>query len=357
MAQTAITYNRQIILVQSVSGEVIRVQIKYHHPYQVRQLRNAVQFAIHKGERLFGHYPYPSLEILEVPTGSAPIWSKPGQIAISEKQGWTADYRQPEKLDHIDYLVSREVFRQWLVHRIQPSHQPGEGFVRQSLADYLALDIISRQYGTDRLTQRLLQRKALYVRNRNRIHKPEVPVLKSTGNDALEYGRAALALNSIGQIWGSKPLSLTIAQFYRQAVQKPGSATASAFANTLANNLPDSLHYLTTYLSDQLWFDFKVGRIAALPDRMTISVFATKWRENTDGQRHYIPINDFVPLVVVDEQGREIYRQLAHPNPDKPEVSLPALPTARAVLIDPLGAWPELSRHDNNKLLKAATSL
>lgn len=212
------------------SGKPIVIKVKYQHTYQVPHMVLSTQAALRKGETLFGAYPYSSIQICEVPITQSGILSTPGNISIPEKQGWLADNKQPAELDYIDYLISREVFKQWLVHRLSPAHQPGDGFVRQSLADYLALQTVARKYGSERLKQRLAQRTRLYVSSRNRYREPEGLVLQSSGNDALERGRAALALSSIGQVWGDAPLSLTISQFYKKSIYKSTKATADAFS-------------------------------------------------------------------------------------------------------------------------------
>ena len=347
-ATPAIRYATQTKLVPSVSGKAIRVQIRHHHPYQIQHIMRAVRAALNRGEQLFGAYPYDSLRLAEVPVNASGADSKPGVILLSEKQGWTADNRQPNQLDYIDYVVSREVYRQWLVHRLHPA--PGDGFVRQSLAEYLALQGVEQRYGIERLKKRLAERANWYARSRQPTNKTEPSILQSTGNDAIERGRAALVLTSIGEVWGTKPLSLTIGQFYKKAIQQPTAGTATAFANQLTHDLPDSLHYLPTYLSEPLWFDFKIGRVASLPNGLTVEILATKWRESKKGHRNPLPINDYVPLVVLNQAGEPIYRQVVHPNPDERYVSLPALPNARSVLIDPLGAWPEPNKRDNAKL-------
>ncbi|QMW00287.1 ABC transporter permease [Spirosoma foliorum] len=349
-ATQTIQYKSQTLAIQSVTGKPIAIRIHHHHPYQVQHILRATERALHRGEQLFGAYPYADLQISEIPVGIADVSSAPGQILISEKQGWIADDRQPDKLDHIDYLIGREVFKQWLVHQLKPTTKPGDGFIKQGLAEYLALQSVGQQYGQERLQQRLAQRATWYTQSRQRSNKPELPILQSSGNDAVERGRAVLALTSIEQVWGAKPLSFTISQFYQKAIQQPTSATAVAFASELTRQLPDSLDYLKSYLSDQLWFDFKVGRVANLSNGLTVEIITAKWREPSKGQRQSIPMNDYVPLAVLDQDNRVIYSQLAYPNPDERFVSLPPLPNARKVIIDPLGTWIEPNKRDNYKI-------
>ena len=224
--------------VRSLSGKSIPVRVLYHDGYQVQAILNAARRALRRGEQLFGPYPQAALQIVEIPHSSQPVRSGPGKLFLAENEGWTADNRHQANLDYIDYLISREIFNQWLTHRMHPLPQPGDGFLRRSLADYLALCVVGERYGPERLKQRLAERSVLYTTSRNRATKPEVTLLQSHGNDGLERGRAALMLSSIGQVWGDTALSQTIGQFYRLAVQQPTSATATAFAAHLHHQLP-----------------------------------------------------------------------------------------------------------------------
>lgn len=348
---TAIAYQTQHRVVSSAAGQPIAVTIRYHHPYQVRNMLRMVARAIRQGEQLFGSYPFANLSITETPMGSPSVQSDAGQICLAENQGWTADPEQPGQLDPIDYLISREVYKQWLVHKLKPTPQPGNGLITQSLAEYLALQDVNSTYGHERLHERLTQRTRQYVQYYQRSQTPETPLLQSTQTEAIARGRGALALTSLEQVWGARPLSFTIGQYYKTALAHPASATGTAFAQTVRQQLPDSLKYLTTYLSDTPWFEFKLGRVANLPNGITVEILTSKWRENTPGHRQPIPINDYVPLVVLDEHEQVLHRTLVHPNPDERFVALPVIPGARKVVIDPLGAWLEPNKYDNQKLL------
>ena len=340
----------QTVNVLLASGRSLPVTITWHHPYQVRNMSRIIRESIAAGERIFGPFPYPSLRLTETASNKR-AQSAPGQLFIPEDQGWTADPDQPERLDYLDYRVAREVFNQWLVRTLKPATQPGDGLLRNSLAEYMALRVVERKYGTDRLRERLAQRSRSYQRYHARLDQSEPDLLHVSNTSAVSRNRAALVLNSVAEVWGDAPLSLTIGQFYRRAVQQPGSATAVGFVRQMRHDLPDSLRYLTTYLSQPLWFDFRVGRVANLSNGLTVEVLAKKWREPEPGHRQKVLINDYVPLAVLNKAGREIYRTLIHPDPSQPDIHLPALPDARSVVIDPLGTWPETNRRNNRKLL------
>jgi len=60
---------------------------------------------------------------------------------------------------------------------------------------------------------------------------------------------------------------------------------------------------------------------------------------------------DAMPLVVLDGSGREIYRKLVWPTSQNLPLWLPELPTARTVVLDPLGAWPDVFRFNNRRVI------
>ena len=107
---------------------------------------------------------------------------------------------------------------------------------------------------------------------------------------------------------------------------------------------------MTGYLADRLWFGFRIGRVANLPNGLSVEVFPRKWHTNDRGIPHPLLINDLIPLRVFDHDGRPIYTALVRPEPDERWVRLPALANAAAVQIDPLGTWPETVKRDNYKI-------
>lgn len=306
--------------------------------------------ALNKGEKLFGPYPFYDLWLTETPAPQPTTRSAPGRIWLSEQHGWIADNRQPDKTDYIDYILAREIFRQWLDHRLQPASTAGSGFIRTALPEYLALQRVREQYGNDRMRDRLAQRAITYARNRRAQHTVENSPILSI-DDATNQYRTPLLLASIGQVWGDKPLSYTISQFYRATVDKPGSATASRFAQIMARQLPDTLSYLQTYFTDRLEFDLKIGTVTRFADGLRVGIRSLKWQVEPNQKRLPLPATDYLPLVLLDADDKAIYRKLVRLETDQSVVVLPALANAKKVAIDPIGTWPEPTKRDNAKIL------
>lgn len=333
----------------TVGKRAIALTIRYKHPETVALWQNAVSDALRRGTELFGAYPYQELIITEAPSPTETTRSLPGQIRLTETEGWTADIRQPNQLDYLFYVATREVLKQWTNRH----YAPGSGLVENSLVEYLALQAVKERFGLDRLRDRLAQRNKAYDQQRRLVADFEPTLALSSGKAYVERDRAALVFSSIGEVWGDKSLSLSIGQFFRQAssTQKPASLTSTAFVQHLTNALPDSIRFLTSYLTERQLFDVSIDRVNRVADAIVVKLNGHKWRDDGLGTLTLTPPADAMPLVVLDRSGREIYRKLVWPTDQNLPIWLPELPTARTVVLDPLCVWPDVFRFDNRRIL------
>ena len=335
---------------RSASGQTIPVSVVYHHRYQASAFLSATVAALQTGEKLFGPYPFPALRVQEIPqTTGAVVASEPGRISLPETEGWTANPNQPDELDYLDYLATREVLNQWLVHGLKPADGPGAGFLKTSLAEYLALQTVQARYGPDRLRQRLARCSDRYTKGRAQFYGPELTLLQAENQAFVSRDRAALVLTSIGQVWGDSVLSRCIGQFYRVARQK---STARDFQHHLNRQLPDSLRYLADYLTHRYRFGFHIGRISRQPSDIALEIYPEKTDDDAPGNRTDVLPNDLVPVVLLDGNGHEVYRTLVRPasGPLQPAFRLPLVPGAQEAVVDPLGAWVGATSRDRRKM-------
>lgn len=340
---------RTITKTVTVGDRVIPLTIRYRHPETVALWQRAVESALRRGNALFGTFPYDHLALTEVPANTEATCSLPGEIRLTETEGWRVDTRQPKQLDYLLYIATREVLKQWT----NPRFAPGAGLVENSLVEYLALQAVKEQFGNARLCERLAQRTIRYERHRRLATGFEPTLAKSVGNLTVERDRGALALHSIAEVWGDKPLSLSIGQFFRDGnhVQKPASLTSAAFVSYLTNSLPKDYQFLTTYLTERPLFDASIQSVHRAGDAIVVKLSSEKWTDDGLGTLTQQLPADAMPLIVLDGSGREIYRKVVWPSIQNLPVWLPELPTARTLILDPLGAWPDVQRFNNRRAL------
>lgn len=345
-AQTLKSYPTQVKVGQRTVGLVVRA----YHPETVSLWQRAISDALQRGTDIFGAYPYPALTVTEVPSTTESTRSTPSEIRLTEAEGWTADARLPEQLDYLYYVATREVLKQWT----NPRCAPGAGLVENSLVEYLALQAMKDRFGVDRLRERLAQRFARYERQRGVAASFEPTLAQSKGSLYVERDRAALVFNSIGQLWGDKPLSLSIGQFVRQggSADQPASLTSAAFVQHLTKALPDSIWFLASYLTERPFFDAFIANVHRTGDAIVIRVDCQKWDDDGYGALKPKLLADAMPLVVLDGSGREIYRKMVWPTIQlRDPFWIPDLPNARTIVLDPLGAWPDVQRSNNRKVI------
>ena len=332
-----------------VGDRAIALTIRYKHPETVALWQKAVSDALQRGTGLFGAYPYDHLTLTEAPATIETTRSLPGQIRLTEAEGWIANIRQPNQLDYLFYVATREVLKQWTNRR----YAPGAGLVENSLVEYLALQAVKEHFGIDRLRDRLAQRNKTYDQQRRLAADFEPTLALSSGQTYVERDRAALVFSSIGEVWGDKPLSLSIGQFFSQKnnAGKPTLLTSAAFVQHLTNALPDSLRFLTTYLTERSVFDVSIESVHRAGDAIIVKLDSQKWTDDGFGILTAQLPADAMPLVVLDGSGREIYRKLVWPTAQNLALWLPELPTARTVVLDPLGAWPDVFRFNNRRII------
>ncbi|MBC8152155.1 MAG: hypothetical protein H7Z72_04525, partial [Bacteroidetes bacterium] len=338
-------------LVTLVDGRQMPVNLTFYHPYNVDLFAKAIRAGLTYGERVFGPYPHAGLQLTETPSPQTNSQPTPARIALAESFGWTADRSSTDDVDYIYYRMMREVLTQWFPGQLSLTDGPGKPFLAEGVVEYLTAQALGQRYGRARLKSQLARYRTAYTRGRNEAIAPELSILET---DAVYVGRdrAALVLTSIGQVWGDDNLTNFIGGFYRTAGKAGKPVTAAHFGAQLDRALPDSLRYLTTYLRQRVYFEFQIGRVSQLPNLVAVQIIGHKWQNGTVGERQETPMADYVPVVLLDANGRECYRTLILPSSgqqDEP-ISLPVVAGATEVIIDPLGAWGD-GQADNRKRL------
>ena len=326
-------------------GKPIMVRYRYVHDQNLARMQAAVAHALTQGTAWLGTFPTQDLTISEVPFNQPARSSSPAHIDLGERDGWLTDTRQSADASAFDLGVTQAIIRHW-VQSVSINNQ----FITRGLPDYLALRIVQQQRGDGWLATELTHLQRIYRTGRGQSNAPEPTLLQPNLPRYVSEARGPVSLTCIGEVWGHDRLCRQVGQF----VQNGGQKTARGYVIDLIKALPDSLTYLTAHLGQRPLFDFRVGPVGIYSDRMSAQFLAQKYQADSVGHLREQLLNDHVPVVLLDKDGRVIYRQLIIANTagrtDKVDW-LPFYPNAVAVQIDPLGAWPEVNKRDNVKRL------
>ncbi|CCH00924.1 hypothetical protein FAES_2915 [Fibrella aestuarina BUZ 2] len=338
----------------SVGAQRINVQYHYVHPQNRAAIQLAVRRALQQGSRWLGTFPTETLHVTETPFTTpmaGPVAGLPrrGQIRLSEREGWMTNTARLTDAGWLDMAVTKQVLNQWLAAGLKPTPHPN-GLLTDGLATYLATRIVQQHRGDDWLTIQLAQFDALYRRGRGQQLKREPTVSDAPAASYVATAKAPLSLTCIGEVWGHESLCRQIGQYHQQHP----AGNPAGYVAALHNALPDSLRYATTYLTERPGFSMAVGAIGHYDDRLGVHIVAHKYLDDGLGAMQERLLNDYVPLALLDNRGQVIHRQLVKPSTAGREDKafwLPRPDNAVAVVIDPLGAWSDVNRFDNRKIL------
>ncbi|HEX9958951.1 MAG TPA: hypothetical protein VGA96_16900, partial [Fibrella sp.] len=332
--QAVVTY-RQTTQFISAGNQTITVHYHYVHAQNLNQIQAIVKHTLIQGTNWLGTFPKAELTITEVPFYKPTNSASSTRIELSERDGWLTNTNGPDNSGQLDITLARTLLRHWIGQQRQ--------FVARSLSDYLALRIVQQQRGDDWLITELarLQRTCRQEESRRNVSG------KRAGLQAL---RSTLSLSCMGEVWGHELLCQQIGQYVQTAKKEAGIS----FDQILMKNLPDSLTYLATYLHQTPGFDLRIGRIGQYPDRISVDIQARKYTADLAGIPHEQLLNDYIPVVLLNEQEQVVHRQLVRVGTEgrSDKVNwLPAPLDAVAVVVDPLGTWLEQNKRDNRKQL------
>lgn len=198
------------------SSDGVRIIVQHHprHGINAPRFAEAAQQALTRLSALFGPCPWQELRIVETPLLPEPH-NKEFQptaagnvILIPEKRGWLHDYRPGDAgLDYIRYIVTREIARGWLDHRVPAANAKGAILLSDSLPGWFGLSALTdedQQQYTASITDRYLRESALE-------DTQEPPLLAAEDRDYLA-AKGALAFHALQQALGGEKMHALLRQ-------------------------------------------------------------------------------------------------------------------------------------------------
>jgi len=288
----------------------VLIELFYHptHTYNVERFARAVRASLEYYTETFGPYPHRQIRVVEFPRYANLAYAYPGTISHAEATGWLTKVDESREFDLASMTVAREVARQWWGLQVMPAAVEGGPAVSDVLAQYSALMVIEKLYGTDMVRRYLWNTRIEYLNQRGKADHPEVPLLDVTNHANVVDQKGPLVLYALRQYVGEGPLNAAL----RRLVATHGSggqpfATSRDLHRELKGATPPEYHYLLTDLLETitLW-DLRTTAVAAEPAgdgtwRVTLDLEAQKFRADGSGKETEVPMNDFVEIGVFGE--------------------------------------------------------
>ncbi|MFM7322537.1 MAG: hypothetical protein ACKO5K_13575 [Armatimonadota bacterium] len=243
-------------------GREVRLEVYYHpsHGWNVERMMQAMKDTLAACEAAYMPFQYRQMRILEFPKYAQFAQSFPNTVPYSEGIGFVLKHDpDPRALDVAYYVTAHEVAHQWWAHQVVGADAAGSELLSESLADYTALGIATRDLppsGRRRAAERILDR---YLLGRGSDRIGENPLVRVQHQDYIHYSKGSLVLGALADRVGAKVLDEAIARFAR--LHRFGAApypTGEDFVAHLESALPSEKAWISDQFRRIRLVDFRI---------------------------------------------------------------------------------------------------
>jgi ABC-type transport system involved in multi-copper enzyme maturation permease subunit len=301
----------------------VEIAIYYHeeHDFNIDRMIEGVKASLDYYSESFSPYQYREVRILEFPRYSNFAQSFSTTIPYSEGIGFITRVKdEDDDLDMPFFVTAHEVAHQWWGHQVVGARAQGSAVMVESMAEYAALTVMEKRYGSSHAQKFLRHELDRYLRGRTAERIGEQPLIRSENQAYIHYNKGSLALYALRDYIGETAMNRALSGFLeRYAFQEAPYVTAREFVAALRAETPDSLQYVIDDLFETitLW-DNKVDEVSVVARddgryAVTLDFSSRKVRADSLGNETEMPMSDYIDVGVFGpaEPGNELGRPLS----------------------------------------------
>ena len=307
----------------------ISLEVYYHkeHAYNVDRMLNSIQKSLEYYTKNFGPYTHKQCRIIEFPRIASFAQSFPGTMPYSEGIGFIADFKDPETIDMVFYVVAHEMAHQWWAHQECGAKMQGGEMTVETFAQYSALMVMEKEYGRDQMRKFLEYEMDGYLRGRGRESLKELPLSKCERQNYIHYNKGSVVMYNLKEMIGEEKVNTALRTFLEKFKYKGAPYPTSLDAiDEFEKQTPDSLKYIIKDMFyDITLFDNKTKEVSSKKlengkYEVTIQVESTKYKADELGKETETPVNDYMEIGAFakpekdKKYGKTLYRKLVRIN-------------------------------------------
>ncbi|MEW7848953.1 M1 family aminopeptidase [Massilia aurea] len=298
----------------------VTIDVYYHpgHEANIERMVRGAQAGLDYGARNFGRYPLRELRIVEFPSYSRATPAFAGAIPFSENAGFIAriDPASPKDLDSPFYQSAHETAHQWWGHQLAGANTPGASVLNEGLSEYMALMVMQRTYGRDKMRRFLRYNLDDYLMGRANEQRKELPLAHNEQQRYIHQQKGALALYLMQDMLGEDVVNGVLRGLLeRYGHQGPPYPTAASLVDGLRAVTPPAMAYLVDDLFESIVLYENRAESATARRRadgkyeVTIRASAGKMRATDQGEEQPMVLRDFIEFGVDDSNGKPLVRE------------------------------------------------
>ncbi|MGD9402840.1 MAG: M1 family aminopeptidase [bacterium] len=290
----------------------VMIEVFYHEPhtYNIDRMIEAVKASLDYFSANFGPYQHRQVRIIEFPCYRAFAQSFPNTIPFSESMGFVFSLDDDDDIDHVFNVTAHEVAHQWWAHQVIGAAVQGATLMSEALAEYSALMVMEKKYGSAKLRHMLKYELDGYLHGRGREVVEEMPLMLVEDQHYIHYNKGCMVMYALKDYIGEENVNLALSRYVKDmAFQEPPYTNSIEFISYLDDVVPDSVAYILedmfetiTVFSNRL----KEATCERLEDGrylVSMEVEARKFRADGQGVETEIGIDDYIDIGVFGDSG------------------------------------------------------
>lgn len=279
----------------------------YHHPrhgWNADRMLRAMASALDYYGAAFGPYQFDQARIIEYPGYSSYAQSFANTIPYSEDIGFTADVRDPAKIDYVTYVTSHEIAHQYWGHQLVGADMQGATALSETLSQYSALMVMKRLYGPEQMRRFLRYELDAYLAARRHEAVEEAPLGRVENQQHIHYRKGSVAMyllqDRLGEAAVNRALAGLIARHRFKSAPYPRSTDLVAALRAQART-PEHQALITDLFERIVLYDLKAAepRTARQADgswRTMMRVTAAKFVADGQGDERRVAFSEPVDV-------------------------------------------------------------
>jgi len=336
----------------------VAIEVFHHpdHPYNVERMIDGTKAGLEYFTRAFGPYQHRQVRILEFPRYASFAQSFPNTIPFSESIGFIARVRpeDPKDVDYPYYVTAHEVAHQWWAHQVMGAYMQGSTLLVETLSQYSALMVMKKKYGPEMMGRFLRYELDGYLSGRATERERELPLVRVENQGYIHYRKGSLVMYLLQDLVGEDVVNAALKRFLEKyKYQGPPYPSADLLVEELRASVPAEYAYLIKDLFEEitLYENRAVKAVSRQREdgkyEVTLTAFARKVRADGEGREEEIPMDDFVEIGLVDEDGKALQVERKKLGPGEQTFTLVADAQPAKAGIDPLFKLIDRQPKDN----------
>lgn len=310
------------------------LQIFYHkdHAYNIDRMIKGMKNAFAYCSENFGAYQHEQARIIEFPITYGEFNTVFANSVPFSEGTFLVDVND-ENVEMIDFpykVAAHEIAHQWWGHQFIYADVKGKSMLTESMAEYVAAQVLEKEYGIETKRQYLKYSMESYFNGRRRESKEEMPLIHAESNQRyLNYRKGEVVMCAMSDYIGEKNFNRALRNYIDKVkFQDEATTTSTELLGFIKAETPDSLQYLIHDMFETITlYNNKVTNVKStvFEDgryQVEIEFFISKYRTNgrggksfsdedgksiSDKEEQSLPLSDYLEVGIFDKEGNELF--------------------------------------------------